>query len=513
MLSKNTLLLLCVSIPSFMINLDANIVAVSLASIAQSLHADFASIEWVISAYTLAFATLLMPAGALADRFGRKRMLLIGLTIFTIASGFCGAAPNTAILNLARAAQGIGAALQLSASLAILSHGFHGKARAKAFAFWGSVIGVGITLGPVAGGFITEILGWQWAFYINLPIGVLMIALVWKTVAESRDPKAEKIDMAGVATFSLFLGLLTLALITGNRDGWTSRIIITELAVALASFIAFLIVELVQERPMVDLSYFRRSTFVGASIAGVAYAAAFLTMLTYLPFFFQSGLAKSPLQAGLLMLPLALPIFVVPRIMAMHLEHRFSGRALVTVGLGLVSLGLFFTAFQLHAFSYWSLLCSMLIASTGAGILNGQVAKVSMSVIPPERAGMASGISATMRFSGIVIGFATLGAILFDRIGTNVNSALDGVLTSEKLEITRSIANGSMAAAEALVAAQGGDVALVRNSLGYGYNGVFMAGALLALVAMILSWLLIRSHDTAPHEANSPARAVEILLD
>jgi EmrB/QacA subfamily drug resistance transporter len=512
-LSKNTLLLLCVSIPSFMINLDSNIVAVSLASIAQSLHAEFSSIEWVISAYTLAFATLLMPAGALADRFGRKRILLIGLAIFTIASGFCGAAPNTTILNLARAAQGIGAAMQLSAALAILSHGFHGRERAKAFAFWGSVIGVGITLGPVAGGFITQVLGWQWAFYINLPIGVLTIALVWKTVVESKDPKAEKIDIAGFATFSTFLGLLTLALISGNRDGWTDNVILIEFAVAFFAFVAFLIAELVQERPMVDLRYFRRATFVGSSVAGVAYAAAFLTMLTYLPFFFQSGLEKSPLQAGLLMLPLALPIFIVPRIVAIHLEHRFSGRALVTTGLGMVSLGLFWTALQLHNFSYWSLLCSMLIASTGAGMLNGQVAKVSMSVIPPERAGMASGISATMRFSGIVIGFATLGAILFQRINTYINSEIGAISSSEKLEISRSIANGSVAAAKALVAAQGGDISLVQNSLGYGYNGIFMGGALLALVAMILSWLLIRSHETAPHEANSPARPVEILLD
>jgi len=159
------LILLCVSIPSFMINLDSNIVAVSLSSIAHSLSADFADIEWVISAYTLTFASFVLPAGALADRYGRKRMLIIGLGIFTLASFICGAAPNVTVLNAARALQGIGAALQLSAALATLSHAFRGPDRARAFAFWGSVIGIAISLGPVAGGFITQHFGWVGVLY------------------------------------------------------------------------------------------------------------------------------------------------------------------------------------------------------------------------------------------------------------------------------------------------------------------------------------------------------------
>jgi len=201
-MQNRLLVLLCVSVPSFMINLDANIVAVSLSSIARSLHADFAAIEWVISAYTLAFATLVMPAGALADRFGRKRMLVLGLAIFTLASGICGAATSTTLLNYARALQGVGAALQLSAALAILAHGFQGRERASAFAFWGSVIGVAIMLGPVAGGLITQLFGWQWAFYVNLPVGAAMIALTLYAVKESKDPHAMRVDIAGVLTFT-----------------------------------------------------------------------------------------------------------------------------------------------------------------------------------------------------------------------------------------------------------------------------------------------------------------------
>src|SRR6202012_2931635 len=182
------LVLICVSAPSFMLQLDSNIVAVSLPSITESLGATFTGIEWVITAYTLSFASLLLPAGALADRFGRKRMLVTGLWLFTLASFFCGAAPNLDVLIAARAVQGGGAALQLSAALATLASTFKGDTRARAFAFWGSVVGIAITLGPIVGGLITQTFGWQWAFYINLPIGAVSIATIVAVIDESRDP-------------------------------------------------------------------------------------------------------------------------------------------------------------------------------------------------------------------------------------------------------------------------------------------------------------------------------------
>jgi EmrB/QacA subfamily drug resistance transporter len=512
-MSRKIMLLLCVSVPSFMINLDANIVAVSLSSIAKSLHADFAAIEWVISAYTLTFATLVMPAGALADRFGRRRMLIIGLLVFTIASFFCGAASSTAVLNIARAVQGAGAALQLSSALAVLSHGFRGRERAKAFAFWGSVIGVAIMLGPIAGGLITQVLGWQWAFYINLPVGVIMIGMTVVAVTESRDPHANRVDFAGVVTFSAFLGLLTWALILGNRVGWGNTEIWAQLAGAVAFLVAFLIVEARQARPMVDLTLFFKRTYLGANTAAVSYAVAFLTMLTYLPFFFQSALGYSPLRAGILMLPLAVPLFVMPRIVSSHLEHWLSGRGLLVLGLLLVATGLLFTAMCIPDFEYRKIAVPMIVASIGAGILNGQIAKVGMTVIPVERAGMASGVSGTMRFSGVVVGFAALGAILFQRIASNLNRALPGLDESARLGITRLIANGNIGSGAASLTSNGAMADLARQSFGYGYVGLILAASIVAFVAAAISWVLIDPAEAPAHPKSASATSMDLPVD
>jgi EmrB/QacA subfamily drug resistance transporter len=507
------LILLCVYIPSFMINLDSNIVAVSLSSIEQSLKVDFAGIEWVISAYTLTFASLVMPAGALADRFGRKRMLVLGLGTFTIASFLCGAAPTIGVLNAGRALQGVGAAMQLSSALAILSHSFHGVARARAFAFWGSVIGIAISLGPVIGGFITQSFGWQWAFYVNVPIGLVMIALTLYAVTESKDPHARRVDIPGFLSFSSSLLLITYALITGNRDGWGSRHILTEFAAAAALFGVFLAVELLQQRPMLDLRFFRRPTYIGANIAGVAFATALLTMLTYLPIFFQSGLDYRPQAAGLLMLPMAIPLFIVPRLVASHLTHRFTGRALLTAGLALVSAGLLWIALEAPHFDYWTMLGGMLVMGIGAGILNGETAKVSMTVIPPERAGMASGVSGTVRFTGIVVGFAALGAILYGRVATSILAGLPTGLTVDPVDFIRSVAAGDLAAKISGAGAQDALKLLAERSFGAGYQAIFLAAAAVAGVSALLTWLLVRATDTAPLQQKATARTDHLPIE
>jgi EmrB/QacA subfamily drug resistance transporter len=500
------LVLICVSAPSFMLQLDSNIVAVSLPSITESLKVNFAGIEWVVTAYTLSFASLLLPAGALADRFGRKHVLLTGLVLFTLASFFCGAAPNLATLVTARAFQGVGAAMQLSAALATLSSFFKGDERARAFAFWGTVVGIGIAMGPIVGGVITQTFGWQWAFYINLPIGALTIALVAVVIEDSRDPGAVRFDLAGVSTFGAFLFLTTLALISGNHDGWASPHILAELFGAAVFLVAFAIVENGQTRPMVDFSFFRRPTYLGANIAQFTFAAGLLSMLTFMPIFFQHALGMSPRNAGLAMMPLALPLFIVPRIVSSYLSHRVSGRVLLTVGLGLLSVGLALVALVAGSLDYRLILVGMIIAGIGAGLLNGETTKVGMTVIPAERAGMASGISGTMRFTGIVLGFAALGVVLFSRISAFITTALPALDENVRAGFIRDIASGDLSGEGISIS---GAPALALRAFSQGYVTVFATAAVFCLFAALLTWRLVRAADTQPiaKKQRQPANA------
>jgi predicted MFS family arabinose efflux permease len=359
------------------------------------------------------------------------------------------------------------------------------------------VIGIAVSLGPVAGGFITQAFGWQWAFYVNIPVGAAMIALTLYAVDESKDPHATRVDLPGFLTFSAFLFLTTLALISGNREGWNNPAILSEFAAAIAFFAAFIIVEKRQERPMLDLRFFRQPTYIGANIAGVTYAAALLTMLTFLPVFLQSALGHDPREAGLLMLPMAIPLFIVPRLVASYLTYRVSGRALLTAGLCLIAIGLAWIASCIPRFDYLSLLGGMLVAGCGAGILNGEIAKVSMAVIPPERAGMASGVSGTARFSGIVVGFAVLGAVMYARVAADIRSALPAGYGGDEAGLIRSVAAGNLAGSPGA-----GDLAslhsLATRSFADGYQTLMFSAAALASLAALLSWLLVRYAETRP---------------
>jgi MFS family permease len=456
-------------------------------------------------------------------------MLMTGLAIFALASGLCGGAPTIAILNIARALQGIGAALQLSAALAILSHAFQGKARARAFSFWGSVIGIAIMLGPPVGGLITEFIGWRWVFYLNVPIGIVMLVITHYAVKESRDPHATRLDVAGVLTFSGFLAAVTYALISGNDTAAAAGWLRADIVAAVLCFAAFLFVELKQHRPMVDLAFFRQPTYVGANIAGLAYAVTFLTMLTYLPMFFQTILGESPLRSGFMMLPIAVPLFLVPRLVVRYVtrqaarhsrqsarhspqggEHGLSGRVLLTTGLALVTAGLGLTSFALPAQQYGVIVLSMLVASVGAGILNAEVTKVGMSVIPPARAGMASGVASTVRISGIVMGFAALGVVLVTCVAHGVSQALSGQTALLQDMVTREIARGNFSAGALLMpdATRIGGLTLLeieREIFIDGYQAVMQAAALVALAATALTWVLVKDTDMLP--ATDPRRA------
>jgi MFS family permease len=417
----------------------------------------------------------------------------------------CGLAPGALILNMARALQGIGAALQLSAALALLSHEFRGHDRARAFGFWGTVIGVAVALGPLVGGVITSSLGWRWAFLVNGPIGIVLVALAVSVVEESRDPDAVRLDLAGMILFGGSLFCLVWALIDGNAAGWSSRSILLKLAAAAGSLTLFVAAERVQMRPMVDFSLFRRRTFLGASVAMLGFASSAQVMMTYLPLYLQNAFGLGAAAAGFGMLPFALPLFFCPRIAA-ALATRVSGRTLLTLGQAIVALGNMATAALITANQpYARVAIGMVVTGCGAGLLNSETAKVSMSVIPPERGGMASGISGTLRFIGLVTGITGLGAILASGtqahfVRTVAASGLSSSIAGGAQFIVSRIISGDITGAVAHVAptARAELIEVSRGSFATGFTTVLIVAGGIAALGALLTALLVSTVETAP---------------
>src|SRR3954471_7862842 len=245
--------LVCVCVATFMLLLDITVVNVALPSIQRSLHGSFTDLQWVVDAYSLALATLLLTAGSLADLLGRRRVFVLGLALFSAASFLCGLATTPLFLNLARGLQGVGGAMMFATSLALLAQEFSGKERAAAFGIWGATIGGAVAIGPLVGGALTSACGWEWIFFVNVPIGIVAIFAAQRFIHESRDPDAGRIDWLGLITFSTSLFCLVLALIRGNDEGWGSTQIVALLVVAVVTMASFLIIESRQERPMLDL--------------------------------------------------------------------------------------------------------------------------------------------------------------------------------------------------------------------------------------------------------------------
>ena len=497
---KLRMLLCCAGAP-FLIMLDTNIVAVALPSIARDLRGEFTDVEWVVSAYILPFAALLMPAGALADRLGRRRMLLLGLSIFTLASLLCGLAPSLAVLNAARALQAVGAALQLSASLAVIAQGFEAHERARVFAIWGTVMGIAPSLGPILGGLITSYFGWRWAFYINLPIGAGLIALAIGSVQESRDLKASSLDIPGIVLFGSGLFCIVWALIDANHAGWGSPATLVKLGGGSALIVAFGFAERLHTRPMIDLALFRDASFVGAAIAMVGYAASAQVMMTLLPLYLQDAFGQSPAMAGLAMIPFALPLLILPSVGGKLAAH-FSSRAILSFGLGLAALGNAITAIAVLAGGgYGASAIGMLVIGCGAGLLNSETVKALVGAVPAERAGMASGIASTARFIGISFGLAGLGAILaavaegsLRRLGSPAIAGQAVDWHDLSLRIVGGDANGALSGLSSGLRTAIADP--VRSSIANGFGAVLTAALVIAALSSLASWLLIRTRET-----------------
>jgi EmrB/QacA subfamily drug resistance transporter len=484
--------LVLISIATFMLLLDITVVNVALPDIQRDLNASLSSLQWVVDAYSLTLAAFLLTAGSLGDRLGRRRVFSIGFGIFTFASFLCGIAGDPTLLNLARGLQGVGGAAMFATSLALIGQEFHGKDRATAFGVWGATVGGAVAIGPLVGGVITEHLGWEWIFFVNVPIGALAIALTERRLANVAAQDPEPVDLPGLLTFSLALFFLIFGLIRGNPEGWGSAGIVASLTAAALLLVAFIAIEARSDHPMLDLKLFRKPAFNGVSAVAFGLSGGMFAMFLYLTIYMQGVLGFSPLEAGLRFLPLTVLSFIASPI-AGSLSHRIPIRVLLGVGLATVGVGLLLMH-GVDVDSEWTaLLAGFLIAGVGIGITNPGIGQAAIAVVPIERAGMGSGINTTFRQVGIATGVAGLGAIFQSR----VDSKLAELLPNAPPGLGEVVASGGSRAAVA-VSPPGSRAEVAHASavaFTSGFNEIIMIAAVLSFVGAALGFFLVRSRD------------------
>jgi EmrB/QacA subfamily drug resistance transporter len=492
--------LTAVSVATFMLLLDITVVNVALPSIREDLGAGFTDLQWVVDAYALTLAALVLTAGSLADRLGRRRLFAAGLGIFSLASLLCALAPGPTFLSLARGLQGVGGAAMFAVSLALIAQEFPaGRERGKAMGVYGATIGVAVAIGPLVGGALTDGLGWESIFYLNVPIGLAAIAVTYLRLRESRDPSATRVDWAGVASFSAALFLLVLALLRGNDEGWGSALIVSLFGAAGALLVAFLGIERRVAEPMLPLGLFRRRAFTGVQLAAFAISGSMFAMFLYLTLYLQNYLGLSPFEAGVRYLPITLGAFFVAPI-AGALLSRMQARLMLSLGLAGVGVGLLLMG-GIDAASEWTtLLGGFLVAGAGIGLVNPVIADVAVSVVPKDQSGMASGINDTFRQVGIAVGIAVWGAMFVGRGADRVSELTAGSPAASgdrPRELVEAASSGNLDQALQAVPVPARDAVAGAASEGFlaGLNDVLTIAALVGFVGAVLALWLVREGE------------------
>ena len=492
--------LVAVCLGTFMLLLDVTIVNVALPDIQNNLHASFSDLQWVVDAYALTLAALLLTAGSLADLFGRRRLYVVGLALFTVASLLCGVAGDTLLLQLSRGLQGIGGAVMFSVSLALLADAFRGKDRGTAFGIWGAITGLAVAIGPLLGGALTSGLSWRWIFFVNLPIGVIAVLITLAKVAESKAQQARRPDWAGVVVFTVALSALVYGLIESNQRSFSDGLVLGCLIGAAALLILFVVIELRGKAPMFDLSLFRLPTFTGGSVAAFGMSASIFAVLLYLVLYIQDVLGFDALATGVRLLVLSGGILITSTI-AGRLTSKVPVRFLIGPGLLLVGVGLLLMR-GLDAHSTWThLIPGLIIAGFGVGMVNPPLASTAVGVVKPQQAGMASGISSTFRQVGIATGIALLGTLFSSKVTSEVTSAVSGIpgLSGQAGRIATAVQSGAVGQTlQNLPVAVRGQVAeLTKTAFTTGLDRILLVAAVIVLVAAVISFSTIRTKDFA----------------
>ncbi len=399
----------------FMIMLDNTVVNVALPSIGRDFNipqSQFSTLEWVVNGYALTFAVLMLTGGKLADLLGRRRIFIAGLAIFTLSSLACGLAGSAHVLIGARVIQGVGAALMNPATLSIITATFPPRQRGMAIGIWAGVSALALAIGPLVGGLITEQVSWSWVFFINVPVGILGIIVARLVITESRDEsEVQRLDLPGLLVSGGALFSLTYALIEANKHGWTSPLILSLFAAAAVGLVAFVLLELHQRAPMLDVSLFKNPTFAGANTVMLLVGLAMFGVFFYVSLYVQNVLGYSPTQAGAIFLPMTILIVLLAPV-AGRLSDHFGSRWLMGTGMLFLSVSLLLDSrFDVNT-NFWGLLPPLLVGGVGMSFAMTPTTAAAMGSVPVDKAGVGSAVLNSMRQVGGTLGIAVMGAIV-----------------------------------------------------------------------------------------------------
>ncbi|MCV9926694.1 MFS transporter [Flavobacterium sp. LS1R49] len=502
-LSKNTIALIAICLATLMFSLEISSVPVILPTLEKVLNANLRDMQWIMNIYTIGCTTVLMAAGTLADRYGRKRILIITLILFGISSLICGLAENIAVLIISRFFQGISGGAMLICQVATLSHQFQeGKERSKAFSIWGIILGVGLGFGPIIGGSIVALFSWQWVFLIHVPIAIIAVILVYSNVDESKDTQAKKLDIWGMLTLSIAIFGLTYFITQGPDLGFTSPIALSSIIIAILSFIIFLWVEKTNPHPMFDFSVFRIRNFSGAILGSIGMNFSFWPFIIYLPIYFQSCLGYDVVTVGLSLLAYTLPTLIIPPF-AEYLSVRY--RSGIVIPLGLFILGLGFIVMRYGSLaenaSWLTMLPGSLLAGIGLGLTNTPVTNTTTGSVSSNRAGMASGIDMSARLITLSINIALMGFILVEGILSHITNAFSKSLDKIALRsLAEKIAAGNFSSLHQdfpELTSLDSSGYIVHAALAHGFDMILLYGGFGVWILALMSFVIFNPRSSS----------------
>jgi EmrB/QacA subfamily drug resistance transporter len=491
-----TLAAMCFAL--FMIMLDNTVVNVALPSIQKDLGASISGLEWTVNAYTLSFAVLLVTGGRLGDIFGRRAMFLFGVIVFGASSAFIGLSQSEAWLIGGRAVQGIGAAFMMPATLSIITNAFPAHERGKAIGTWAGVSALALAIGPVVGGFLVESVSWQSIFFLNLPVAALAVVVTLFATHESRDETAaQSVDIPGVATITIGLSALVLALVEGNSWGWGSIRIITLLAVAVIGLVGFAVAERRVANPMVDFTFFRSRSFLGANIVAFIVSFAMLAMFFFLALYMQNVRGYSPLQAGVRFLPsTVIIIFAGP--IAGRLSDRIGPRPLMALGLLLTSGSLFWQGHLAVDTPYGFLAGAFLLMGLGMGMIMSPMSTAAMNSVDMTKAGVASGVLSMSRMVGGTFGVAAMGALISALGRHKIDQSLPQLSDHARQDLADGLGAGATGGTGATHDA-------VQQAFLFALNDGLRIAAVVSAIGALVAWLLIDPAVPSRKPVGAPA--------